>query len=40
MPAYALDGKTICFFQSAHKFKARYAAFGFSEKATPYDGAM
>jgi uncharacterized protein YdhG (YjbR/CyaY superfamily) len=33
MPAYAKDGHVVCFFQSAHKFKARYATFGFSDKA-------
>ena len=33
MPAYALDGKVVCFFQSAGKFKARYATLGFSDKA-------
>src|SRR6266516_1236794 len=33
MPAYARDGNVVCFFQSAHKFKARYATFGFSDKA-------
>jgi len=33
MPAYARDGDVVCFFQSAHKFKARYATFGFSDKA-------
>ena len=40
MPAYALDGKVVCFFQSAHKFKSRYATFGFSDKASLDDGAM
>jgi uncharacterized protein YdhG (YjbR/CyaY superfamily) len=40
MPAYAKDGKVICFFQSAHKFKARYATFGFSDTANLDDGAM
>jgi uncharacterized protein YdhG (YjbR/CyaY superfamily) len=40
MPAYAKDGKTICFFQSAAKFKARYATFGFSEDAKLDDGNM
>ena len=40
MPAYAKDGKVICFFQSAGKFKARYATFGFSDKANLDDGAM
>src|SRR5947207_12552525 len=33
MPAYAKSGNVVCFFQSAHKFKARYATFGFSDKA-------
>jgi uncharacterized protein YdhG (YjbR/CyaY superfamily) len=33
MPAYAKDGDVVCFFQSGHKFKARYATFGFSDKA-------
>lgn len=40
MPAYALDGKVICFFQSAGKFKARYATLGFSDKAKLDDGDM
>ena len=40
MPAYAKDGKVVCFFQSAHKFKSRYATFGFSDKANLDDGAM
>jgi len=40
MPAYAKDGKVVCFFQSAHKFKARYATFGFSDKANLDEGAM
>jgi len=40
MPAYAKDGEVVCFFQSAHKFKARYATFGFSDKAHLDDGAM
>jgi uncharacterized protein YdhG (YjbR/CyaY superfamily) len=40
MPAYARDGKVVCFFQSAHKFKARYATFGFSDQAGLDDGAM
>ena len=40
MPAYAKDGKVVCFFQSAQKFKARYATFGFSDKASLDDGAM
>jgi uncharacterized protein YdhG (YjbR/CyaY superfamily) len=40
MPAYAKDGKVVCYFQSAHKFKARYATFGFSDTANLDDGAM
>jgi uncharacterized protein YdhG (YjbR/CyaY superfamily) len=40
MPAYAKDGKVVCFFQSAEKFKARYATFGFSDEANLDDGAM
>ncbi len=36
MPAYAKDGKVICFFQSGHKFKSRYATFGF-QQATNLD---
>jgi uncharacterized protein YdhG (YjbR/CyaY superfamily) len=40
MPAYAKDGKVLCFFQSASKFKARYATFGFEEIAQLDDGAM
>jgi uncharacterized protein YdhG (YjbR/CyaY superfamily) len=40
MPAYARDGDVICFFQSAHKFKARYATLGFSDKARLDDGVM
>jgi uncharacterized protein YdhG (YjbR/CyaY superfamily) len=40
MPAYAKDGKVVCFFQSAHKFKTRYATFGFLHEATLDDGAM
>ena len=40
MPAYAKDGKVVCFFQGAHKFKARYATFGFSDKATLDEGRM
>src|SRR5688500_11585592 len=40
MPAYARDGKVVCFFQSAHKFKARYATFGFNDAATLDEGAM
>jgi uncharacterized protein YdhG (YjbR/CyaY superfamily) len=38
MPAYAKDDKVVCFFQSAAKFKARYATFGFSDKANLDDG--
>ena len=40
MPAYAKDGKVVCFFQSADKFKSRYATFGFSDEANLDDGAM
>ena len=40
MPAYAKDGDVVCFFQSAAKFKSRYATFGFSDKANLDDGAM
>src|SRR5919198_3568638 len=40
MPAYAKDGQVVCFFQSAHKFKTRYATLGFSDKANLDDGAM
>ena len=40
MPAYAKDGKVVCFFQSAHKFKSRYATFGFSDRANLDQGAM
>ena len=40
MPAYTKDGKVVCFFQSAHKFKARYATFGFNDKANLDKGAM
>jgi uncharacterized protein YdhG (YjbR/CyaY superfamily) len=40
MPAYAKDGKVVCFFQSAHKFKSRYATIGFSDKANLDNGAM
>jgi hypothetical protein len=39
-PAYAKDGKVVCFFQSAQKFKSRYATFGFSDKANLDKGAM
>lgn len=40
MPAYAKDGDVVCFFQSAAKFKSRYATFGFSDKAHLDDGNM
>ena len=40
MPAYARDGKIVCFFQSAAKFKARYATLGFNDEARLDDGAM
>ncbi len=40
MPAYARDGKVVCFFQSAEKFKSRYATLGFSDRANLDDGAM
>jgi uncharacterized protein YdhG (YjbR/CyaY superfamily) len=40
MPAYARDGKVVCFFQSAEKFGSRYATFGFSDKANLDDGAL
>jgi len=40
MPAYAKDGDVVCFFQSAHKFKARYALLGFSDKAKLDEGEM
>ena len=40
MPAYALDGKVVCFFQSAHKFNSRYATLGFSDPANLDEGAM
>jgi hypothetical protein len=40
MPAYAKDGNVVCFFQGAHKFKARYATLGFSDKANLDDGHM
>jgi len=40
MPAYAKDGKVVCFFQSAQKFKSRYATFGFSDKANLDEGDM
>ena len=40
MPAYAKDGKVVCFFQSAQKFQSRYATFGFSDQANLDEGAM
>jgi uncharacterized protein YdhG (YjbR/CyaY superfamily) len=40
MPAYTKDGKVVCFFQSAHKFKSRYATFGFNDAANLDEGAM
>lgn len=40
MPAYSLDGKVLCYFQSAAKFKARYATFGFDESARIDEGSM
>jgi uncharacterized protein YdhG (YjbR/CyaY superfamily) len=40
MPAYAKDGKVLCYFQSADKFKARYATFGFNDVANLDEGAM
>jgi uncharacterized protein YdhG (YjbR/CyaY superfamily) len=40
MPAYARDGKVVCFFQSGHKFKTRYATLGFSDRANLDDGVM
>jgi uncharacterized protein YdhG (YjbR/CyaY superfamily) len=40
MPAYARDGKVVCFFQSAKKFNSRYATLGFSDKANLDEGAM
>ena len=40
MPAYAKDGKVVCFFQSAQKFKTRYPTLGFSDKANLDDGTM
>jgi len=39
-PAYARDGKVVCFFQPAQKFKTRYATLGFSDSASLDDGAM
>jgi uncharacterized protein YdhG (YjbR/CyaY superfamily) len=40
MPAYARDGKVVCFFQSAEKFNARYATFGFNDTANLDEGTM
>jgi uncharacterized protein YdhG (YjbR/CyaY superfamily) len=40
MPAYAKDGKVVCYFQSAQKFKSRYATFGFNDTANLDEGAM
>jgi uncharacterized protein YdhG (YjbR/CyaY superfamily) len=40
MPAYAKDGKVVCYFQSAQKFKSRYSTFGFSDEANLDKGAM
>ncbi len=40
MPAYTKDGKVVCFFQSAEKFKSRYATFGFSDEANLDEGDM
>jgi uncharacterized protein YdhG (YjbR/CyaY superfamily) len=40
MPAYAMDGKVVCFFQSAQKFNTRYATLGFSDEAKLDDGAL
>ena len=40
MPAYAKNGKVLCFFQSAQKFKSRYATFGFSDEAKLDEGDM
>lgn len=40
MPAYAIDGKVVCFFQEAGKFKSRYATFGFQEAAQLDEGSM
>ncbi|AKJ14271.1 hypothetical protein ABB07_30720 [Streptomyces incarnatus] len=40
MPAYARDGKVVCFFQSAEKFTSRYATFGFSDRANLDEGTM
>jgi uncharacterized protein YdhG (YjbR/CyaY superfamily) len=40
MPAYAKDGKVVCYYQSAHRFKSRYGTFGFSDEANLDEGAM
>ena len=40
MPAYAKDGKVVCYFQSAHKFKSRYATFGFNDTANLDQGSI
>jgi len=40
MPAYAKDGNVVCYFQSSHRFKTRYATFGFSDKADLDDGTV
>jgi uncharacterized protein YdhG (YjbR/CyaY superfamily) len=40
MPAYAKDGKVVCFFQSAQKFKSRYSTLGFTDTANLDEGAM
>ena len=40
MPAYARDGKVVCFFQPAHKFKTRYAVFGFNDSANLDESAL
>ncbi len=40
MPAYARDGKVVCFFQSAQKFSTRYATLGFNDKANLDEGAL
>lgn len=40
MPAYAKDGKVVCFFQGAHKFKSRYATLGFSDEANLDEGVL
>jgi uncharacterized protein YdhG (YjbR/CyaY superfamily) len=40
MPAYARDGKVVCFFQSGHKYESRYSTFGFTDAANLDEGAM